>query len=299
MTSGAQATPALGTRCARAVVPVAALSGCALSDYPIIDAAGPIAEAERALMIDATLLMLIVMIPVYVGLAYVLVRFRAGRARGPYAPDWTFDRRVEAAVWGVPAIIIVVLGALTWTKTHALDPARPLAGQGSPLHVQVVALDWKWLFVYPDQQVASVGELVFPAGRPLRLTLTSDSVTNSFLVPALGGQIYAMPGMTTELNLLADRTGTFEGENTQFSGEGFPQDRFAARAVTPEAFGAWLAAAKRSPRHLDGGSYVALAKPGRSAPAILYSYVEPALFSGIVAKYEGLVAPPVLPQEGD
>ena len=197
------------------------------------------------------------------------------------------SKTVDVAVWILPALIVSSLGVHVWIYTHSLDPYKPLDTAVAPLEVQVVAEDWKWLFIYPEQGVASVNELAFPAGRPLSLTISSDTVMNAFFVPALGGQIYAMAGMTTHLNLLADAPGTFVGRNTQYSGVGFADQRFNAIAMSSADFDAWLAKVRGSANALDEAAYTELAKPSSPEPVTYYAEVAPGLFDSIIGKYRG------------
>ncbi len=188
----------------------------------------------------------------------------------------------------MPALIVSVIGYFVWTETPRLDPYRPIAHAAGALEVEVIAEDWKWLFIYPEQNIASVNQLVFPSDRPLRLKMTSDTVMNSFYIPGLAGQIYVMAGMRTDLNLLANGPSDFTGRNTQFSGDGFPDQHFAVRAATVAEFEDWVAQARRSPDKLDAAAYAALAKPSRKVPVKFYSGVEPDLFTKIIGKYDGM-----------
>jgi cytochrome o ubiquinol oxidase subunit 2 len=212
--------------------------------------------------------------------------FRAGNKWARRNPEWAYSGAVEVTVWAIPALVVLFLGGIAWIGSHQLDPARPLASSLPPLSVQVVSLDWKWLFIYPDAGVASVNRLVVPAGTPLRLQLTSASVMNSFFVPQLGSQIYTMGGMTTTLNLRADTPGTYSGLSAHFSGDGFSDMRFDVVALAPAAFERWLADAKGGPDALDAPRYAALARPGVVAPAT-FGQVAPDLFHTIVAETGG------------
>ena len=194
-------------------------------------------------------------------------------------------------MWAVPAAIFVALATLVWNNTHKLDPYRPLDSSVTPLQVEVVAQDWKWLFIYPEQQIAVVNELVFPSGTPLSLRITSDTVMNSFFIPALGSQIYAMAGMQTRLHLLADEPGRFRGRNMQYSGDGFADQYFEAVATSQEDFDAWVTKVRQAPESLDADVYAALAKPSIKHPVTYYSAVESNLFDGIIAKYMGVAMP--------
>lgn len=261
------------------------ITGCGLNTAPILDPKGPIALAERDLLFTAFGFMLIVVIPTFILTFLFVWRYRAANRKARYDPDWSYSGRIDAVIWLVPALIIVALGTLVWTNTHKLDPYRQLASPLPPLEVEVVAQDWKWLFIYPEQKIAVVNELAFPSGRPLSLKITSDTVMNSFFIPALGGQIYAMAGMQTRLNLLADEPGQFVGRNTQYSGKGFSDQHFAAIAMTPADFDAWLATVRQSPDTLDEAAYRVLAKPSERHPKTYFSGVAPNLFGSIIAGY--------------
>jgi cytochrome o ubiquinol oxidase subunit 2 len=260
-------------------------SGCGLSDAPLLDPKGPIALAERDLLFTAVALMLIVIIPVFVLTFWFTWRYRASNSKARYDPDWSYSARIDAVIWLIPALIVVALGVLVWINTHKLDPFKPLASAVPPLEVEVVAQDWKWLFIYPAQEIAVVNQLVFPSQTPLSLKITSDTVMNSFFIPALGGQIFAMAGMETRLNLLADAPGRFVGQNTQYSGSGFSDQHFEAIAASQEDFDAWVAKVKQSPDRLDAATYRALALPSSKHPVTYYSAVERNLFHKIIARY--------------
>lgn len=262
-----------------------ALSGCGRDQVPVIEAQGPIALAERNLLFTAAAVMLIVVIPVFVMAFWFTWRYRASHPKAPYKPHWSYSWRIDMVVWLVPTAIVVALGYLVWTDTHRLDPYRPLAASRPPLRVDVVAEDWKWLFIYPEQKIAVANQLVFPADRPLSLRLTSDTVMNSFYIPGLGGQIYAMAGMQTRLHLRADGPASFVGRNTQYSGIGFPDQYFAVHAVSAASFRAWVARVKRAPKTLDAATYTAFAKPSTRFPVTYYSAYEPGLFDRILHKY--------------
>nr|WP_255714237.1 ubiquinol oxidase subunit II [Pelagibacterium xiamenense] len=280
---------------------VVVLTGCSLVSAPILDPKGPVALAERNLLFTAVGLMLIVIIPVFVMAGVFAWRYRAG-GPGKYAPDWAYSGLIDAAIWLVPAAIVVALGVALWQATHALDPYRQLDPTREALEVEVIAQDWKWLFIYPEQDIASVNELVFPAGKPLSLRITSDTVMNSFFIPALGGQIFAMAGMQTRLNLLADAQGQFMGRNTQYSGDGFADQHFTAIAVSEADFERWVAEAGQAGQGLDMDAYAALATPSIAHPVTYYSDVEEGLFDAVIAKYiqgEGHMAHARSASEGD
>jgi cytochrome o ubiquinol oxidase subunit II len=220
---------------------------------------GPIAAAQRTHFLEVVAMLLIVVAPVLVVAPFFAWRYRyGGSAR--YTPKWSFSWPLEIVIWGIPLAIVIVLAIWLWESTHALDPYAPLSSLQPPVRIEVVGYDWKWLFIYPDLGIASIGEMAFPAGRPLALELTSDTVMQSFLIPALGSQIYAMPGMVTQLHLEANRPGLFNGENAQFDGDGFFQQHFLARALTPAAFTAWVEHARASGIPLSAAAYATVAR---------------------------------------
>ena len=249
-----------------------------------LDPQGPVAGQERNLILITTGLMLIVLIPVFGMTLWFAWRYRAGNEKAVYMPKWD-SAKVDVVVWLIPAAIVLVLAVLTWIYTHSLNPYKPIASDAKPLKVQVVALDWKWLFIYPEQGVASVNQLVIPTNRPVAFDITSDTVMNSFFIPQLGSQIYAMAGMRTELHLLADRPGTFFGENTQYSGRGFPFQNFEVQARPEQGFDAWVRSVKQQNKDLDWSRYQALHKPSVRDPVRHYAAVDKGLFNRIMAKY--------------
>jgi len=259
--------------------------GCGALTSPDLDPSGPITLAERDLLFKAFLIMMIVIVPVFIMAALFTWRYRGTNRNARYTPNLAYYWPVEILVWGVPAAIIVWLGFHLWANTHRLDPYNPIDTGVAPLKVEAVAQDWKWLFIYPEQGVAVVNELVFPVGKPLAIRITSDTVMNSLVIPALGGQIYAMAGMQTRLHLLADKPGKFYGRNVQYSGSGFADQQFHAIATSDEEFDAWLAKVKGSSQGLDASTYEQLAKPSEKVPVTYYSDVEPNLFDNIIAKY--------------
>jgi len=264
----------------------ALLSGCRFPGRDgFLHPDGPVAAEDRTLIILTVALMLIVVVPVLVLTPLLAWRYRRGNAEADYQPRWDFSRKLEILVWGVPALIVLAIGWFAWTQSHALDPYRPLPGAQAPLEVQVVGLDWKWLFIYPEQGIASVNELVIPAGRPVRLDLTSDTVMLSLLVPKLAGQIYAMAGMRTQLNLLADRPGTFLGENTQYNGEGFQDQRFPVEAVSAAGFATWVGQVRAGGEALDAARYARLSAPSVMPGHERFASVEDGLFYRVIARY--------------
>ena len=271
-------------RCAAIALLALLVAGC--DRLVVLNPKGPIADAERGLMIDAFIVMMIVVVPVIVMALLFAWRYREGR-NARYEPTWAYSAKVDAVVWLVPALIVIAVAVLLWRSTHHLDPYREIASRNPTLDVQVVAQDWKWLFIYPEQGVASVNQLAIPAGRPISLRITSDTVMNSFYVPALAGQIYAMAGMQTRLQLLADQPGKFVGRNTQYSGGGFSDQFFEVVALSQADFDAWVAKAKQAPGKLDPPTYAKLAEKSRLNPIVQYSAVEPKLFDSIIDKYTG------------
>jgi cytochrome o ubiquinol oxidase subunit 2 len=251
----------------------------------VLNPKGPIADAERGLLIDAFSVMMLVIVPVIVMAFWFAWRYRASNRAARYEPKWAESKLVDSIVWLIPAAIVIAVAVLVWRSTHRLDPYRPIASDVPALDIQVVGQDWKWLFIYPEQGVASVNQMAIPVGRPISLRITSDTVMNSFYVPALAGQIYAMAGMQTRLQLLASQPGKFVGRNTQYSGDGFSDQFFEVLATTPAEFDAWVAKAKQSPDKLDPATYARLAVRSRNVPFTYYSTVEPKLFDSIISRY--------------
>ncbi len=261
----------------------------------VLDPQGPVAVAERTILLNATVIMLAVIVPVIVGTVAFAWWFRSGNARALRRPDWAYSGALEIVVWSVPVMVIMFLGGIAWLGSHELDPSKPVGGAGETVTVQVVSLDWKWLFIYPDLGIASVNRLVVPAGRPLHLQLTSASVMNSFFVPQLGSQIYTMAGMVTNLHLKADRPGSFPGISAQFSGDGFSDMRFETASLPSDQFEAWVAAARTQHRALDAQGYAQLARPSGAVGPTTYDTIEPALFEAIVANNVASADKPMTP----
>jgi cytochrome o ubiquinol oxidase subunit 2 len=221
--------------------------------------------------------------------------FRRGNTKAEYRPDWEYSGAIEMVVWAIPALTIMLLGGITWIGSHDLDPAKPLKSNVPALKVDVVSLDWKWLFIYPDQGIATVNQLVVPAGTPVSFRLTSATVWNSFFVPQMGTMIYTMPRMTTRLNLEADRPGTYHGLSSHFSGDGFPGMQFEVQALPADQFAIWAQGAHGSAMKLDGTGYAELSKPSSYVKPMTYGAVAPGLFDAIVANRPpppGPVSPP-------
>lgn len=249
---------------------------------------GQVATDERDLIILATGLMLLVVVPVIVMMFVFAYRYRATNKKARYSPRWASSHKIEAVVWGVPLLIIIVLGWVTWETTHALDPYRPLESDTPPINVQVVATDWKWLFIYPDLGIASVNELALPVHTPVSFTVTSDAAMTSFFIPALGGQIYAMAGMQTKLHLIANETGEFRGIAANYNGPGFSDMHFTTLSLSTADFQNWVTKVKGAATPLDHSTYAQLAKPTLKHPVTYYSAVQERLFLDIVDKYEGM-----------
>jgi cytochrome o ubiquinol oxidase subunit 2 len=252
------------------------LSG--LTSSGVLDPQGPVAHSERLILFDATVIMLAVIVPVIIAILAVAWWFRAGNTRAAYRPDWAYSGRLEFIVWSIPALVVLFLGGIAWVSSHDLDPHKPLA-ETQPLEIQVVSLDWKWLFIYPEQGIAGVNRLVVPAGRPLHFKLTSATVMNSFFVPQLGSQIYTMAGMTTQLHLQADKPGTYPGISAQFSGDGFSDMRFNVEAVPETDFDKWVDETKAGGQALD---YAGLTQNSKADKPAVYRGVEPGLFEKIL-----------------
>lgn len=243
-----------------AVFPVAADASS------FLDPAGPVAADQAVHFWRVVALTMLAVLPVFVFVPLMLWRYRFQASGSAYKPNWSYNRWLEGLMWGGPILIIIVLSVFLFRSTERFDPYRPLAAD-SDLRVQVIGLNWKWLFLYPDHGIATVGEMVFPTNTSVGLSLTTDSTMQSFIIARLGGQIYAMPGMSTQLHLLADETGTFEGENTQFNGVGFTDQRFAARALDPSDFDAWVDTVRSQGRVLDDRTYARLADRSSAAEA--------------------------------
>jgi cytochrome o ubiquinol oxidase subunit 2 len=228
--------------------------------------------------------MLVVVVPVILATLGFAWWYRSSNARARRSEEVAYEGRIDFVVWSIPALVVILLGGVNWIGSHQLDPRAPIAANVKPLEVEVASLDWKWLFIYPDQGIAAVNQLVIPAGTPVRFRLTSGTVMNSFFVPQLGSQIYTMPGMTTHLNLLADRPGEYPGLSANFSGDGFADMQFIVKAVPAGDFAAWVAQVRGSGSALDTPGYAALAKPSEAVPPRTYRSVDPQLFERIVGQ---------------
>ena len=255
-----------------------ALGGCSEG---VLDPKGPIAEAERQILFNSLGIMLAIVIPTILATLGVAFWFRSSNRRARYRPDFSYSGRLEMIVWSIPAMTVLLVGGVAWIGSHDLDPRKLISSTAKPVKVQVVSLDWKWLFIYPDQGIATVNQLTIPVGTPVSFELTSSGVMNSFFVPQLGSQIYTMAGMVTRLHLQADHPGTYRGLSAQFSGDGFADMRFNVEAVPAEAFAQWVTAARAAGPVLDAQAYADLAKPSQAVAPFTYRAVAPDLFSGI------------------
>jgi cytochrome o ubiquinol oxidase subunit II len=259
---------------------VAILTSC--HQAGVMDPQGPVAAAQWLLMINTTEIMLVVVVPVILLTLWVAWWYRASNERAGRSLNWRFEGSVEFVTWSIPALVVILLGGVTWISSHQLDPATPLPGDKKPVRIDVVSLDWKWLFIYPDQGVATLNQLVIPVATPVSFRLTSATVMNSFFVPQLGSQIYTMGGMTTRLHLQADNPGEFVGFSNNFNGAGFPDMRFMVKAVASGDFDGWVAQVRGAGRGLDDPAYAELTKPSSAVPPATFRSVDPNLFERIV-----------------
>ena len=257
------------------------LAGCDVIDRGFLSPAGPVAAATRYEFLRVCLIMLFVVVPVLLLVPLIAWHYRLSNTKSAFRPQWGFNWPLEGLIWIPPVIIVVVLAVFLWRDTQRLDPYKPLPGHA--FQVQVIAADWKWIFIYPEQGVATVNRLVIPAGQPVHLSLTSATVMQSILMPRLAGQIYAMAGMRTQLNLAADAPGLYWGENTQFNGMGFQNQKFKVAALDATAFARWLAALRAQSNRLDVSEYQSLTRRSTLPHPLAFGAVEPGLFDRVVA----------------
>lgn len=259
------------------------LSGC---DAALLNPKGHIGQEERTLILTAIGLMLIVVIPVIIMAIVFSLKYREGN-NAKYSPKWAHSNKLEAIVWGIPILIILTLGTITWKTTHSLDPYRPLESDKKPVVIEVISLDWKWLFIYPEQGIATVNEVAFPKDTPVEFRITSNTVMNAFFIPQLGSQIYAMAGMQTKLHLIADTAGEYKGISSSYSGAGFSGMKFTAIATPDEAsFNQWVDKVKQSPNTLnDMASFNKLAAPSQFHQVEYFSSANPGLYGNVIAKF--------------
>ncbi|MDC0611988.1 ubiquinol oxidase subunit II [Vibrio sp.] len=262
------------------------LSGC---KFALLDPKGEVGVEVKELIITALLLMLIVVIPVILMTIYFAYKYRASNTQEEYAPEWSHSTKIEFVVWTIPIIIIAILATITWRSTHHLEPSKPLDNQKAPMTIEVVSLDWKWLFIYPEQKIATVNYVAFPKDVQVKFKITSDNIMNSFFIPRLGSQIYAMPGMVTRLHLIANHAGEYKGISASFSGDGFSDMKFTAKAYEDQAgFDQWVNEVKSQPQAInDFADYRKLAAPSHKVPVTYYSNVPSDLFSSVVTQFEG------------
>jgi cytochrome o ubiquinol oxidase subunit 2 len=265
-------------------VVLAMLSGCSLQ---LFNPKGDIGVQEKNLILVATGLMLLVVIPVIGLTLYFAWRYRDSNTKATYAPKWAHSTAIEIVVWTIPCAIVAILAVLIWRTTHSLDPYQPIKSGNPPVRVEVVAMNWKWLFIYPDYGVASVNRLALPVDTPVEFKLTADSIMNSFFIPQLGSQVYAMPGMQTKLHLIANHPGSYRGMSAAYSGGGFSDMHFQAVATSRQEFDNWIAQARQMSPRLDKRSYATLAKDSNGYPVTVYGGYEPGLFGDVVNKYMG------------
>ena len=257
----------------------AMLGGCSEG---VFDPQGPVADAERQIMFNSLGIMLAIVIPTILATLGVAYWFRASNQSARYLPDFAYSGRLEVLVWSIPLMTVLLVGTVAWIGAYDLDPPRPIASATKPLKVQVVSLDWKWLFIYPEQGIASVNHLTIPVGTPVSFELTSSGVMNSFFVPQLAGQIYTMAGMVTRLNLVADHPGTYRGMSANYSGAGFSDMVFKVDAVAPDSFAQWAAATRSAGPVLDAQTYADLVRPSRAVTPFTYRSITYGLFANIL-----------------
>jgi cytochrome o ubiquinol oxidase subunit II len=264
---------------APAILAASLLGGCG----GVLDPHGPVGASEKLILIDSVAIMLSIVVPVIVATLGFAWWFRASNKRATYLPDWSFSGHLELIIWAIPALVITFLGGIAWFGSHALDPYKPLA-LTKPMEIEVVSLDWKWLFIYPAEGIATVNQLIVPTATPLHFRLTSSGVMNSFFVPQLGSQIYTMAGMTSQLNLQADIPGEYHGLSAQFSGAGFADMGFKVEAMPAQEYVHWVSEAKSRGTALDNREYLALAAPSENTQPRIYNAVDSALFDAIVGQ---------------
>jgi cytochrome o ubiquinol oxidase subunit 2 len=264
----------------------------------VLDPQGPVASAERLILFNATAIMLVVVVPVIALTLIFAWWYRASNKRAVYWPDWSYSGDIELVVWSIPAMVVILLAGVAWTGSHILDPARKLDANVKPIRIEVVSLDWKWLFIYPDLEIATVNQLVVPTGVPIEFLLTSATVMNSFFVPQLGSQIYTMPGMTTRLNLLAERPGDYPGLSANFSGDGFSDMRFLVHVVPASEFSSWRARATGGGAVLNADAYSQLSRAAGNTQMQTYRGVDPDLFERIVQQ-NGAAEPTASPPKSE
>ncbi len=258
------------------------LGGC---NIPILEPKGIVALHERNLILIAVALMLIVVIPVFI-LTFVFAwKYRASNTKAKYDPEFAHSKWIELICWGVPCAIIAVLATITWISTHELDPYKPLDVSTKPITIQAISLDWKWLFIYPEENIATINYIQFPVNVPINFKITSDAPMNSLWIPQLSGQIYSMTGMQTKLHMMATEAGDYRGGSASFSGAGFSDMKFTVRASTQEEFDNWVTEVRKSPNALNMNDYDVIAKPSENTPVTYYSSVKEGLYQEVINKF--------------
>jgi len=266
------------------------LAGC---NMVVMQPSGDIAVQQRDLIVMSTILMLLIIVPVIAMTLFFAWKYRQSNTDAPYDPEWSHSTQLEFVIWAAPLVIIIALGALTWISTHTLDPyrpldridsARPVAADVKPLTVEVVALDWKWLFIYPEQGIAVVNDLAAPVDVPVTFKITASTVMNSFFIPSLAGQIYAMPGMETELHAVMNHPGQYDGFSANYSGAGFSDMRFKFHGLSAAEFERWVQSAKAGGQTLDRQAYLQLERPSENDPVRRYASVADGLYGSILAR---------------
>lgn len=255
--------------------------------WQVLNPMGTIALKERNLMQTALILMLIIVIPVFILTFTIAWKYRASNTKATYTPNWDKSAWLETIWWGFPCLIILILAVVTWNSSHDLDPFKPINASSKAITIQVVSLDWKWLFIYPDQDIATVNYVQFPENTPVNFVLTSDAPMNSFWIPQLGGQVYTMPGMSMQLHLIATQKGSFNGSSANLSGRGFAGMKFIATSSSQADFDTWVQTVKKSAVRLSLDEYMKLAEPSENTPVHYYSSNEPGLYDTVVLKYMG------------
>ena len=250
----------------------------------LLDPQGPVAAADKTILIDSVAIMLAIVVPTIIAILAFAYWFRQSNPRAQYRPDFAYSGRLEMVVWAIPTLTVILLGGVAWIGSHQLDPAAQVPGTGSPVRIQAVSMDWKWLFIYPNQRIATVNSLTVPVGAPLQIELTSASVWNVFFVPQLGSMIYTMNGMVTHLNLRADNEGTIQGLSAHFSGDGFPDMMFDVHVVSPLEFPNWVANTAKSSQVLNADSIKKLMQQNIEPGKPTFRLEDPRLFEDIVSQ---------------
>jgi cytochrome o ubiquinol oxidase subunit II len=253
--------------------------------FALFSPQGSIALQQKSLIITYVLIMLIIVVPVLVAGYFIAWKYRAGNTKADYKPEAKHSALSEALLWVFPTVIVIIMSIVTWGATHKLDAHKPIQSDVKPLTIQVVALQWKWLFIYPEQGIATVNYIAFPEKTPLTFTLTADGPMSSFWIPQLGGQLYAMTGMSHSLHLIADKKGEFRGSNAEINGHGFAGMTFVAKAVSQREFELWVESVKKSPHSLTIDEYKKLAKPSEDIPPLFYAATKDDIFDKVVMKY--------------